>query len=150
MMIFCLMFMTTIFKKMDIGFQGSVFVDFLQEFEEEKFEKNQHAHFADNVFGFLFVKSTHVFVKAFVVCFIIFIFSIFCKKCVNLSFLFKVPFLLIFNTDWKTMQHFKNICSLNNIFSNNIIYFYCFQKVTIFCASRNRVAIHVRVYIPPL
>jgi len=39
MMIYCLMFMTTFFKKMDIGFQGSVFEDFLHEFEDEKIDK---------------------------------------------------------------------------------------------------------------
>ena len=39
MVICCLVFMMTIFKKMDIGFQGSVFGDFLREFEEEKFEE---------------------------------------------------------------------------------------------------------------
>ena len=71
MMIYCLMFMTTIFKKMDIGFQGSVFGDFLQEFEEEKFEKNQDAHFVDKIFCILFVKTTNIFVKEFVVFFII-------------------------------------------------------------------------------
>ena len=140
-----LTFLTTIFKETDLDLQGSVFGDFFGDLKRRNWRIFKTPILWASIFLILFVKTTTIFVKEFVMFFTIFlIFSRFCKICVNLLFLLKAPFLLSFSRIWRGDKNSKNNVFPLIIFFRTIIFISKIKKVTIFCACRKRVGIHVR------